>query len=287
VLEVTPAYDNTCFKQQEDCADQAIALIRKLQDLPPPLTAQAKFLLLSRSLQRRLTHFSRVVRPPLSLGPLAKLQGAVENAAFALLNLPSNPDTAATMGLHHPLVRMQLWLPLREGGFGLNATGVVPDSSAAEYHHSLSLHTASFLAAAAHCHDALPQAHPSLRPFSQLHFVLTGTYAASGPSLCASLWRTPVRSNPALHPAEPLALPPDPSIIPVSADTVTWQVRAARPVLSQALTQCSATELFQACEMCSHEISLNSAESSCSMPQALEFYVQTSCHSGGPIRVES
>jgi hypothetical protein len=27
----------------EDCADQAIALIRKLQDLPPPLTAQAKF----------------------------------------------------------------------------------------------------------------------------------------------------------------------------------------------------------------------------------------------------
>jgi hypothetical protein len=96
----------------EDCANLAMALIRKLQDLPPPLTAQAKFLLLSRSLQRRLTHFSRVVRPLLALGPLAKLQTAVENKAFAFVNLASDPDTAASMGLHHPLVRMQLRLPL-------------------------------------------------------------------------------------------------------------------------------------------------------------------------------
>jgi hypothetical protein len=102
--------DDYITARMEDCADEATALIRKLQDLPPPLTAQPKFLLLCRSLQRRLTHFSRVVRPPLALGPLAKLQTAVENAAFAILNLPSDPDTAATMGLHHPQVRMQLLL---------------------------------------------------------------------------------------------------------------------------------------------------------------------------------
>jgi hypothetical protein len=73
-----------------------------------------------------------LVRAPLAPAPLAKLQTAVENAAFAILNLPSDPATAGTMGLQHPLVRMQLWLPLREGGFGLNATVVVPDSSAVE-----------------------------------------------------------------------------------------------------------------------------------------------------------
>jgi hypothetical protein len=179
--------DDYITAHMEDYSDQAIALIRRLQDLPPALTAQAKFLLLSRSLQRRLTHFTRVVRPPLALSPLAKLQTTVENAAFLILNLAADPDAAATMGLHHPLVRMQLQLPLREEGFGLTATGVVHDSRAAEHQRSLLLHTASFLAAAAHCHDALPEAHPSLRPFSQLHFVPTGPYAAFGPSLRASM----------------------------------------------------------------------------------------------------
>jgi hypothetical protein len=140
----------------EDRTDQTIALIAKLQDLPPPLTAQAKFLLLSRSLQRRLTHFSRVARSPLSLGPLAKLQTAVETAALSILNIPANPNTAASMGFNQPLVRMQLRLPLREGGFGLNATSAVPNSKADDYQRSLLLHTASFLAAAAHCHNALP-----------------------------------------------------------------------------------------------------------------------------------
>jgi hypothetical protein len=64
-------------------ADQAIALINKPQDLPQPLNAEAKFLILSRSLRRRLTHCSRyrVVRPPLALGHLATLQAAVENTA--------------------------------------------------------------------------------------------------------------------------------------------------------------------------------------------------------------
>jgi hypothetical protein len=77
---------------------------------------------------------------------------------------------------------------------------VVPYSSAAEYQRSLSLHTASFLAAAAHCHDAFPQTHPFLRPFSQLHFVPTGPCAAPGISLCASLCRSFSHSNPHLRP---------------------------------------------------------------------------------------
>jgi hypothetical protein len=204
-----------------------------------------------------IPHKCWMVRPPLALGPLAKLQTAVRNAAFAILNPPTDPDTAAAMGLHHPLVHMQLRLRFREGGFGLNATGVVPDSSAAQYQRSHSLHTALFLAAAAHCHDALPQAHPTLRPFLQLHFVPTGPDAEPGPSLCASLWRTLVHSTPALHPTEPLALPPDPSLISVSADTVTLQVRAARPALSQALTHCSAAELFRADD--SHRIACTCA----------------------------
>jgi hypothetical protein len=77
----------------EDCADQAIALVSKLQDFPPPLTNEAEFLLLSRSLQRQLTHFSRMVRPALALDPIANLQTAVENTAFAILNVPADPDT--------------------------------------------------------------------------------------------------------------------------------------------------------------------------------------------------
>jgi hypothetical protein len=82
--------------------------------------------------------------------------------------------------------------------------------------------------------------------------VPTGPYVEPGPSLCASLWRSLFHSNPALHPAEPFALPPDPSLIPVPPDTVTRQVWAARPVLSLALTQCSAAELFRACDSPSH-----------------------------------
>jgi hypothetical protein len=134
-------------------------------------------LLLSRSLQRHLTNFFRVVRTLKALGPLVKLQTALQIAASATLNFPSDPDTTATIGMYHPLGRMKLRFPLCEVGIGLNATGVVPGSGAVEYRRALSLHTASFLAAAAHCHDALPQAHPTLRPFSQLHIVPTGPSA--------------------------------------------------------------------------------------------------------------
>jgi hypothetical protein len=70
------------------------------------------------------------------------------------------------MGLQPTLVRMQLRLPLRERGFGLNATDVVLDSSPVENERSLSLHTASFLAAALFFSPLLaasPCAHRPLR----------------------------------------------------------------------------------------------------------------------------
>jgi hypothetical protein len=150
-----------------------------------------------------------VLRPPLALGPLTRLQSAVDITAFSILNIAADADTTP--------VRIQLRLTLYEGGFGLNATGVIPDSNAVDFWRSRSQHTASFLAAVAYCHDALPEAHSSLRPFSQLHYAPTTPCAAPGPSLCASLWRSLSHSHPLLHPAERLALPPDPSLIPVSA----------------------------------------------------------------------
>jgi hypothetical protein len=158
---------------------------------------------------------------------------------------------------------MQLRLPLREGGFRLHATGVFPDSNAFEYQRSLPQHTASFLAAAARCHDALPKAHPSLSPISQLHFVPSGLYTAPSPSPCASLWRYLVHNHPPLQPVglqvameDGCALPPDPSLIPVSADTVTQQVRLARPTILHALTQHSGAELFHACDSPLHRARL-------------------------------
>ena len=80
---------------------------------------------LSRSLQRRLTRFSRVCSPDTIRAPLSKLQAAVEDAAFHLFRIPQDLRAAA-MGLPHSLVRQQLRLPLREGGFDLNAAGGCP-----------------------------------------------------------------------------------------------------------------------------------------------------------------
>ena len=57
----------------------------------PMITAQTKFFLLSHSLQRRLTHFSRVCSPGTIRVPSLKLQAAVEDAAFSLLQIPQDP----------------------------------------------------------------------------------------------------------------------------------------------------------------------------------------------------
>jgi hypothetical protein len=48
-----------------------------------------------------------------AVGTLAKIQTAVEKAAFAILHVPADPDTAACIDLCHPVVRMQLQPPHR------------------------------------------------------------------------------------------------------------------------------------------------------------------------------
>jgi hypothetical protein len=53
---------------------------------------------------------------------------------------------------------------------------------------------------------------------------------------------------------------PGASLIPVPANTFTRQVRAARPALSQAPTQCSAAEPLRACNSPSHHALLLSPE---------------------------
>ena len=65
----------------------------------PPLTAQTKFLL-SRSLQRRLTHFSRVCSPDTIRVSFSKLQAAVKEAAFSLLQIPQDPTPPLRWASH-------------------------------------------------------------------------------------------------------------------------------------------------------------------------------------------
>ena len=106
-------------------ANDIIATTAKLMSFPPPpLTAQTKFLL-SRSLQRRLTHFSRVCSPDAVQVPVSKLEAAVEEAAFSLFQIPQDAHAEVKMGLPRSLVRQQLRLPLREGGLDLNVAGAV------------------------------------------------------------------------------------------------------------------------------------------------------------------
>jgi hypothetical protein len=96
-----------------------------------------------------------------------------------------------------------------------------------------SLHTAFFLAAAAHCLAAHcqvpPEAHPSLQPFSHLHFLITAPQEGPGLALCASSRRSLSYDHSALRPDQPIAFPPDASLIPLSADNVTWQVQVWVP----------------------------------------------------------
>jgi hypothetical protein len=66
--------------------------------------------------------------------------------------------------------------------------------------------------------------------------------------------------HPSLYPSEPSAPAPAPSLIPVSADTVTRQVRVARPTLSHALDQRSAAELFCAWDSPAHRALLLSLQ---------------------------
>jgi hypothetical protein len=67
-----------------------------------------------------------------------------------------------------------------------------------------------------------------------------------GPSVRSALWRDLAHRYPALHPAEPLALSPDPLLITFSAEAVTQRVPVASPTLSITITQYSDAELYHA-----------------------------------------
>jgi hypothetical protein len=86
------------------------------------------------------------------------------NAAVVILNVPDEPGTAVSMSPHHPPVRLQLRLPLREGGVGLHATGV-PVKDVMDQQRVTPLLATSFLPAAASIHDAIPDGQtPVLAP---------------------------------------------------------------------------------------------------------------------------
>ena len=161
---------------------------------PAALTVQTKFLLLSRSLQRRLAHFSRVCRPDAIRVPFSKLQVAVEEAAVSLFQSRTTPTP---MGLPHSLVRQQLRLPVREGGFDLNAAGGpsyhAPPARNIDFSLTMASLMSSYLSSAARCHTA-PAASPTcLRPLSQLQYtgeVLFHTPIPSATRL-VSFWRQP------------------------------------------------------------------------------------------------
>jgi hypothetical protein len=117
-----------------------MTLIAKLLDLLPPFTAQAKFLILSdlgfffspsgrlppsqlscmvphallilsRPLSCRLTFFACVIRSPLAVGPLIRLQTAVGNAALRMFLPTKAPVLSMGNLVAHCLLRMQLLCP--------------------------------------------------------------------------------------------------------------------------------------------------------------------------------
>ena len=242
-------------------ADDVIATVTKLMSLSPPLTAQTKFLLLSRSLQRRLTHFSRVCSPDTIRAPLSKLQAAVEDAAFHLFQIPQDPRAAAAMGLPHALVRQQLRLPLREGGFDLNAAGGCPHPTphARNLNFSLSINslTSSYLSSAARCHEALEASPACLRPLSHLQYTGEPLYHAPIPSATRlpSLWRhlaieTRGVDDPSyrLHPAQ----------LQLCPTTIARDIQALHPQVTAALTSMRASTLFHAADQPAHHARMHS-----------------------------
>ena len=95
------------YKFSVDCNSLSMQEILPRSRMFTEQVQQTKFLLLSlsRSLQRRLTHFSRVCSPDAIRVPFSKLQAAVEEAAFSLFQIPQDPHAAAAMALAHSLVR--------------------------------------------------------------------------------------------------------------------------------------------------------------------------------------
>jgi hypothetical protein len=78
----------------------------QLQAFRPPLTAHAKFLILSRSLRRRHGTLLSLGQPSCASAPPCQGATTFENATLAILDFPADPGAAATMGLHHSVMQL-------------------------------------------------------------------------------------------------------------------------------------------------------------------------------------
>jgi hypothetical protein len=232
-------------------ADAVVELIRKLTSLPAPLTAQSKYLLIARSLQRRLTHFTRVCHPDDVHAPLTKIQAAAEDALLSIFHIHPDPQVASAMGLDHALVRQQLRLPNPLGGFALDSMGVTPDPTPTNNRLTRLLHLSSYLSAAAHCHNALAGGPPSMQPFSQLHWDEQSLHAHAvlPTSHCATWWRVLLSEVPAiaLHP-----LPPQPKDIELAGVFNPAVILDSRKQVVQHVATTLAQEHFHASATSAH-----------------------------------
>jgi hypothetical protein len=152
-------------------AQHATSLINRLTELP--ISAQCKWLILQRSLQRKLNHLKFTVPWHLLQQPLQAFQHSVTMAALSILDLPR----PASRHLNPDYVNIQLRLPLRQGGFGLDYT-------------TKEVATAAWLSMAARCDIALAQGPALFRP-------LTG----EGPELEA-LWHSVLAYAPRVCPPD-------------------------------------------------------------------------------------
>ena len=117
----------------------------------------------------------------------------MKDAAFSPFQIPHDPHAAAAMGLPHSLVCQQLCLPLREGGFDLNAAGDHPQHAprARNIEFSLTMNSlTSYLSSAARCNEALSASPACSRPLSQLQYTDESLFhtAILSATRLASLW---------------------------------------------------------------------------------------------------
>jgi hypothetical protein len=100
----------------QEKAQQATTLIDKLAHLP--VSSQTKWILLHRSLQRKLNHLKFTVPWHILQHSLRSFEESVASSALHILDL-QHPSSRR---LNSDFVKIQLRLPIRQGGFGLDFT---------------------------------------------------------------------------------------------------------------------------------------------------------------------
>jgi hypothetical protein len=120
----------------QEKAHQATTLIDKLVVLP--VSSQTKWILLHRSLQRKLNHLKFTVPWHILQHSLRSFEESVASAALHILDLQHPPSRR----LNSDFVTIQLRLPICQGGFGLDFT-------------TPQIATAAWLSMAARCDLAL------------------------------------------------------------------------------------------------------------------------------------